>query len=406
MYSTARRYEHERRKCEVVQEKQEKNRQRDNILWGMDQSIPQQLDSDSDYLHCEHDQSKASYEPEFNANQKILDNQTSDWAHPFPCKLCFIEFLSKFLSFPLHILHPLHHEQKHILLYHNTATDRFQEPRQRKDSVTCVPLWRRTPRLRCKKTAFLLKRSGGNCVAEARTSSYAAGRKRSHTASQPNISRHARDTHSAWATSLGLRKVETQYKQASGKSVNILLINCKNTHTHTHTKRTETHTYTHKLPMSTTFSSPFPQKSFLFLFPSWILSLLLQDPDPHCCRRRNCSSSPWTKWLLSQIGSFASKYRDLAIFILFFVSLLAIENLQKTLHFQIFGFLTSLFGEIVPVKSKGLSRTRLPRGSRFGGRVAKSGMSCGERRGDRLLSPDGRTDGRTEPIPAQKEKVG
>jgi hypothetical protein len=147
----------------------------------------------------------------------------------------FFHFLCKFCILCIT------NEQKHILLYHNTATDRFQEPRQRKDSVTCVPLWRRTPRLRCKKTAFLLKRSGGNCVAEARTSSYAAGRKRSHTASQPNISRHARDTHSAWATSLGLRKVETQYKQASGKSVNILLINRK-THTHTHTKRTETHT--------------------------------------------------------------------------------------------------------------------------------------------------------------------
>jgi hypothetical protein len=68
---------------------------------------------------------------------------------------------------------------------------------------------------------------------------------------------------------------------------------------------------------------------------------------------------------------------------------------SKTLHFRIFGFSISLFGEISPVKSKGLSPTRLPRGSRFGGRVATSGMSCGERRGDSLL-PDGRTGGRTD----------
>lgn len=47
------------------------------------------------------------------------------------------------------------------------------------------------------------------------------------------------------------------------------------------------------------------------------------------------------------------------------------------------------------MKSEGLSPPRLPRGSRVGGRVAPSGMSCGERRGDGLL-PDGRMGGRTD----------
>ncbi len=81
---------------------------------------------------------------------------------------------------------------------------------------------------------------------------------------------------------------------------------------------------------STTFSSPFPQNSFLFLLPSGILYPLLQDPESNCCRRSNCSSSPWTKWLLSQIGSKASKYRDLAIFILFFSRFWRLKTFKNT----------------------------------------------------------------------------